>query len=230
MQVRQAKVAARDAGVLALLNPAGGLATARNLSKSLSNATRTFREAEKTIRRVEDDSIAETAPEAVTVVAHDVYEQTTTLSATDEGHRAIDAALARLSDRPEPGPADTEDWPEPDASATLTVTTHVEALSIVRMEDDGNVEAGAARIEADRSQRMGADAEVIKDGISGLRYLDRLITAATRRLQETGRLDARSGREAADARNAWYDAVAETAMAALPVVQAGYAITPDDGP
>lgn len=227
MQIRKAKAAARDARVLALLNPEGGLTVAKTLGKTVSSAMKTFGEAEKTIRRTEDDSLAEAAPEEVTAVAYDLYDQIATLGPTDEGRRAIDAALARLPDEQDPGPADRDDASGPAAPATLTVTTQVEALSIVHVEDDSGGTAREAGIEADRSQRMGQDAEVIKDGVSGLRDLGGLIAASTRRLRETGRFDAQSAREAADARNAWDDAVASTATAALPVVQAGYSIVPD---
>ncbi len=40
-------------------------------------------------------------------------------------------------------------------------------------------------------------------------------------------MDARAAQDAADARNAWNDAVAATAVAALPVVKAGCSIIPN---
>lgn len=228
IQIRQTKAAARDAGVLALLNPAGGIGFAKHAAKSLSNAMQTFGEAEKTIRRTEDESIAETAPEEVTAVAYDVYEQTSTLGITKDGRGAVDAALARLPDRQAARSAEAGDVSGSPTSATLTVSTRVEALSVVQIEDDSPVAARTAAVEATRSERMEEDAEVIKDGVSALRYLDRLITASTRRLQETGQMDLQAAREAAEARTAWHDAVADTAVAALPIVQAGYSIIPND--
>ena len=226
LQIRQTKVAAKDAGVLSLLNPAGGLAFAKDAAKTLTHAMDTFGEAEKTIRRVEDESVADTAPEEVTAIAHDVYERTTTVEVAGEGRSEIDAALARRSDT---RAADADRAATAPVAAKREVSTRVEALSIVRIEDDSNVTAKAAGIEAARSQRMGADAEVIKDGVSCLRFLDQLIALSSRRLQETGQWDARTAQDAAAARRAWHDAVAATAVAALPVVKAGYSIVPDDG-
>lgn len=225
IQIRQTKIAAKHAGVLALLNPAGGLSFAKHAAKTLSNAMETFGKAESAIRRTEDESVAEMDPEVLTAIARDVYEQTSALGFTEEGRQEVDAAIARRLGRPA-APA-TEVGSDATNATVLTVSTRIEAVSVVRIEDDSDIAARAAAIGADRSKRMGQDAEVIKDGISGLRYLDRIIDLSIRRLQETGRLKAAAMRDAAEARTAWHDAVASTASAAMPVVQAGYGITPD---
>lgn len=223
LEIRRTKVAARDAGVLALLNPAGGVSFAKNAAKSLSNAMRTFGEAEKTIARVEDETLAETAAEEVTAIAYDVYERASTLDMTVAGRKALDAALARrLEDAPRA--AEASDFSIEARGAT---STRIEVLSVVRIRDEAPIADRMDAIEAARPRRMEQDAEVIKDGVSALRHLDRLIAVSTRRMQETGSLDARNAREIAEARDAWHDAAADTALAALPVVKAGYSIVPD---
>ena len=228
IQIRQTKAAAKDAGVLSLLDPAGAIGIAKNAAKTLSSAMRSFGDAEKSIRRTEDDSLAAMAPEEVTAIAYDVYEKTSVLGVTEDGRHAVDAALARLRDGRADGPTGDDDPSDRVASATLTASMRIEALSVVRLEDKSNIADRAAEIGQGRSERMGVDADVIKDGISGLRYLDQLIHRSIQRLQETGRMDARAAGEAAEARAAWHDALAATTLAAMPVVQAGYSITPSD--
>jgi hypothetical protein len=239
LQIAQLKVATRDAGVLALLDPRAAITYAKHAANALSGAARAFGEGESTIQGIEDKAGAE-APEAVTAVARDTVTRTVSLelSATGEaeGLEGLEAAIRRLS----AGDAEAGDGAAPARRAAtagagaatrllrLDATTRTEATTIVTVQADGAARTLDADTAADRSARLGRDAEVIKDAIGALRHLGRLIAGATKRLQEVGGPDTRTMGELSDAQNAFSDAIADTTRAALPIVRAGFAITPDD--
>ncbi|WP_375407925.1 hypothetical protein [uncultured Methylobacterium sp.] len=240
IQIKQLKVATRDAGVLALLDPRAAITYAKHAANALSGAARAFGEGEATIAEVEDRTLAEAAPDAVTAIAHDVVTQTVALdlAATGqaEGYDAIDAAIRQLvnadawtGEAAESGR--TAATGDQDATLLLRLegTTRIEATTIVTVRGESAPASLEASIGAERSDRLGEDAEVIKDAISTLRHLARLIAASTKRLQEAGGLDLRTAGELSEAQNAFSDAIADTTRAALPVVRAGHSILPDDG-
>jgi hypothetical protein len=237
VQIKQLKVAARDAGVLSLLNPRGAISFAKHAATTLSSAVHTFGESEAVLAEIEDVKVADVAGEEVTVIARDVIARHLTLELTvgDEGLDDIDAAIDRLKGKSS-STADASTASDPSAESgaqrrlTFEEASLVEATTIVTLRDESMAEALKASIAVERSERLGQDAEVIKDAITTLRRLGGIIAAATKRLGETGGLDRRAAGEVSEAREAFFDAIAETAQAALPVVRAGYSILPDEAP
>lgn len=239
LQIKQLKIATRDASVLALLDPRAAITYAKHAANALSGAARAFGEGESTIQGIEDKAFAE-APEGVTAVVHDALEQSVTieLSATGEAGDldVLEGTIRRLSagdSEADAGAAPartTESAGANDGTLLLRLdaTTRTEATSIVSLQADGAARTLGTDTAADRSARLGRDAEVIKDAIGALRHLGRLIATAPKRLQEVGGLDPRTTGELSDAQNAFSDAIADTTRAALPIVRAGYAITLDD--